>query len=226
MSQEENEQFVRDLFEQRRERPTEILSHLTDDVGSIMEEAKAIYEKMIPDMPYIDQPITGMAMNVFSCAPAIAVYVAARHRGVDVHDFGNALLAAMRPPPAQPQQDDTRPGAVRFAPKVAAGAASQGREDTGEFVFEVIVGDGVNYSWGMNVTSCGVCHLADKYDALDLVPYLCASDDVVSDHQNSGLRRSGTIAVGAHQCDFRYKDGGEPRRLADQYPDKIRLQKV
>lgn len=56
---------------------------------------------------------------------------------------------------------------------------------------------------------------------MDLVPYMCATDDVVSDRGGQGLRRTGTIAVGAHQCDFRYKRGGEPLHLAPQCPQRF-----
>ena len=45
----------------------------------------------------------------------------------------------------------------------------------------------------------------------------------MSDRGHQGLRRTGTIAVGAHQCDFRYQRTGEPGHLADKYPDRIRI---
>lgn len=76
---------------------------------------------------------------------------------------------------------------------------------------------------GMNITSCAICHLFGKRGAMELVPYMCAFDDVVSDAGGQGLRRTGTIALGATHCDFRFRDGGEPLRLAEQYPDRIRL---
>ena len=75
----------------------------------------------------------------------------------------------------------------------------------------------------MNIFSCDICHQFSKFDAMDLVPYMCALDDVLSDRFDQGLRRTGTIAVGAAQCDFRYERGGEPQRMADQYPNKIRI---
>jgi len=46
---------------------------------------------------------------------------------------------------------------------------------------------------------------------------------LVSDWQGQGLRRTGTIALGAHHCDFRYKPDQEPKRVAAQYPDRIRV---
>ncbi|MCP4006587.1 MAG: L-2-amino-thiazoline-4-carboxylic acid hydrolase [bacterium] len=45
----------------------------------------------------------------------------------------------------------------------------------------------------------------------------------MSDAGGQGLRRTGTLALGSNECDFRYKSGGEPLRLAAQYPDQIRL---
>ena len=86
--------------------------------------------------------------------------------------------------------------------------------------------DNDDFDWGMNVKSCAICSSFSKYDAMDLVPYMCASDDVMSDQGEQGLRRTGTIAVGAHQCDFRYKSGGEPQHIAEEYPERIRLKVV
>jgi hypothetical protein len=74
----------------------------------------------------------------------------------------------------------------------------------------------------VNITRCGICHAYAKHDAMEFTPYMCATDDLESDRLGQGLRRTGTIALGAHRCDFRYKAGGEPLRLAEQYPDQIR----
>ena len=90
-----------------------------------------------------------------------------------------------------------------------------------EFVFDVVDGDSET-DWGINILSCAVCHAFAKHDAMALVPYMCATDDKMSDAAGHGLRRTGTIALGADCCDFRFKSGGEPTRLAEQYPDAIR----
>lgn len=101
--------------------------------------------------------------------------------------------------------------------------ASQTNALPGEFVYETVLGDRREFDWGMNVQSCAICSAFSKYDAMDLVPYMCATDDVVSDRENQGLRRTGTIAVGATHCDFRYKRGGDPLHLLAQYPDRIHV---
>ncbi len=225
MNRQNNEQFVRDVFEEARPRQTEMVANLVDDADAVMSEAVTIFEGMIPNMAYVDNPRDPMAMNVFACAAQIAVYVAASKHGVDVHAFGNALLILLKKTPPQPPEEprDTRPMQERFADFIAAGEASKGREDTGEFVYEALLGDRQAFDWGMDITSCAVCFLASQYDATELVPYMCATDDVVSDRDDQGLHRTGSIAVGSASCDFRYKRGGEPKRLSEQYPDQIRI---
>jgi len=225
MSRQDNEQFVRNVFEEARVRQTEMVAKLVDDADAVISEATNIFERMIPNMAYVEKPRDPMAMNVFVCAAQIAVYVAASEQGVDVHEFGNALLTSMKEiRPQEPEEPrDQRSMEERFAEFITAGEASQGGEDTGEFVFEALLGDRESFDWGMNISSCGVYHLASQYNATELVPYMCATDDIVSDRDGQGLRRTGSIAVGSTTCDFRYKRGGEPQRLSEQYPDQIRV---
>lgn len=131
--------------------------------------------------------------------------------------------APITQPEEQPESSKGQSRREQFAAFISAGEASQKEAAPGEFVFEAFLGDREDYDWGMNVKSCAICHSFSKYDAMDLVPYMCATDDVMSDKGKQGLRRTGSIAVGAHQCDFRYKRGGEPGHLSKQYPHKIQV---
>ncbi len=81
-----------------------------------------------------------------------------------------------------------------------------------------MVGGDDETDFGFDILECAVCKAFLKHGALDIVPYICALDDKVSDALGLGLRRSGTLALGADRCDFRYKLGGEPRPLRTQYP--------
>jgi len=216
-----NEQFVRNAFEQARGILGRLAGRLTEDPDAVVEEAAALFDEMIPSMAYVDKPDHPMASALFICSMNLALYLALKARGVDVHDFGNAMLTGLAKAPATAPPDLGDQEALAL---FTAGAdASQESAASGEFVYEVHVEAGDDLDWGMNIKSCAICHQYTKYDAMDLVPYMCATDDVESDKNSLGLRRTGSIAVGAHQCDFRYKAGGEPQRLAEQYPDKIRL---
>lgn len=75
--------------------------------------------------------------------------------------------------------------------------------------------DGVDF--GFNVTSCAVCSTFHRHGEGEVVPYLCALDDRMSETMGMGLRRTGTKALGSECCDFRYNAGGSPRTLRAQY---------
>ena len=221
MTAQANEQFVRNTFEAARGRLGRLAGRLAEDADAVVDEAAALFDEMIPGMAYGDKPDHPMASAVFICSINLALYLALKSRGVDVHDFGNAMLTGLAKAPATAPLDPGDPEALAL---FKAGAdASQQSAAPGEFVYEVHATEGEELDWGMNIKSCAICHQYTKYDAMDLVPYMCATDDVESDKNDLGLRRTGSIAVGAHQCDFRYKTGGEPQRLAAQYPDLIRV---
>ncbi len=224
MTRQENEQFVRNFFHEAKAMHTQLAAGFVKDADAAVEEAAVIFDGMIPDMAYVDSRDHPMAVAVLICSGSLAVYLALKKRGVDVHDFGGAMLTFFKknPRPEPEEPEDSRPVQERFADLFASAEASQRDAAPGEFVFEAFYGDREEYDWGMNIKSCAICHAFSKYDAMDLVPYMCATDDVISDRGNQGLRRTGTIAVGAHQCDFRFKRGGEPQHLAPQYPDRIR----
>ena len=215
---------VRAAFERGRSRGVELAARFVDDAEAVMDEAAERFERMIPDMAYVDDPEQPMAYSVFVCSAALALYLSLRERGVDVHEFGSAFLAQLvESPPPPPDTSDDRSPREQFAEFLKRAELSQQQAKANEFVYEAAYHGTDELDWSMNVKSCAICHAFARHDAMELVPYMCATDDVVSDQLGQGLRRSGTIALGAPQCDFRYKKGGEPVRVAEQYPEKIRL---
>jgi DNA-directed RNA polymerase specialized sigma24 family protein len=225
MTRQDNEQTVRKFFDEAKPRIIRLARELVEDAEDVVEDASELFNAMIPDMVYVDDPHKQMANSVFACSVQLALYLALQKRGVDVHDFGRVMLERMANAPAEPDERPKQDSASRrraFQQFIDAGEASQREPRPGEFVFEAFPGERPG-EWGMNIKSCAICHQFSKYDAMDLVPYMCATDDVQSDREGQGLRRHGTIALGAHQCDFRYARGGEPLRVAEQYPDRIRV---
>lgn len=194
-----------------------------NDAEAVVAEASAIFDEMLPSMAYVDKPQHPLASALFICSVNLSLYLALKKRGVDVHAFGSAMLTGLTRAPIPVPQESDEVLRERLAQFALLAEASQTNAAPGEDVVEFVSGEGAEFEWGYNVKSCAICHVAAKYDAMDLVPYFCAVDDVMSDKGNQGLRRSGSLAVGAPQCDFRYKRGGEPQRLAEQYPEQIRF---
>jgi len=216
VGQQDNLDHVLSYFGRERKQLQKIVAALVEDaaaVSSVMEQAQETYAEISADTAYLDQPDHEMAGSLFYCNLNLAVYLALRPLGIGAHEFGGAVLhnlASAPLPPAEVPQDD---GSSEPGPGTHAG----------EFEVEVVVSDDSASGWGFNIKSCAICHQYGKFDAMDLVPYMCASDDVVSDIRGQGLRRTGTIALGASHCDFRFEIGGEPQRLSQAYPEKIKF---
>ena len=190
---------------------------LTGEADAALASGRVKFAGMLDELPYVDRPEHTMAGSMLACAAMLAVFEALRDREIDAHAWGRAIHTL---PAAVPQADEDGRARAR-----ADAATSQSGVAPNEFVFELVDAD-QNVNRGMNITSCAICHLFGKHDAMELVPYMCAFDDVASDAGDQGLRRTGTIALGARHCDFRFEQGGEPLRLAGQYPDQIRLKDV
>ena len=223
MPREVDEERVRTFFGLIRPMYTELVATLVDDADVVMNEAESVYGGMVPEMAYVDQTRHPMANSLFGCNVALAIFLVLRDRGISEHEFGRALLKAMTKLPAPEQSVDEQARRDGIDKLIEAADASQIDAKPGEFVYEVYWAEGESADWGMNIKSCAICHSFSRHDAMALVPYMCATDDVMSDAGHQGLRRTGTIAVGAHQCDFVYKRDGEPQHIAELYPDKIRI---
>jgi hypothetical protein len=203
-------------FDRHADHLREVIARFADagDVDALAAEAREAFAALEPEVPYADRPDHVMFGAAFGVYRFLAMWQAARSRGYDVHAVGRAICGT--PVPARPLASGPA------LAKLRADAEASGRKAAAnEFVFEFVEGDGET-DWGMNVTSCAVCHAYGRHDAMDLVPYLCAIDDVDSTAGDHGLRRTGTIALGAQRCDFRFKRGGTPAPLAPQYPGQIR----
>lgn len=222
MSSVQSDMFVRGVFSQARLRLNRVSGRLVEEPEVIVNRAHEIYESWLPTMAYRDKPQHPLAMAFFICCVNLAAFLALREHGIDAHAFGRGLLNGFKRaqiPPEKPLSETAL--AQKRALFETAARASQDNPDSGEDVFEVISEDDIDY--GMKITSCAICKKAAEHDAMDFVPYLCAVDDAMSEKRGTGLRRTGSIALGADHCDFRYKAGGEPHTLAAQYPQAIRV---
>lgn len=225
MNQPPNQQFVKQTyFTPAQMRLARLASRFFEDAQAVVAEAEVIFDAMLPTMAYVEKTDHPLASALFICNVNLSLYLALKQRGVDVHVFGDALLNGLRRAPIPPQPELSEEAKqMQLAQFLQAAQASQTNPQSGEDVFEVVEGE--DFDWGYNVKSCALCHSASQHNAMEVVPYMCAVDDVISDKHNQGLRRTGSIALGASHCDFRYQHGGHPRRLAEQYPELIRISK-
>lgn len=59
--------------------------------------------------------------------------------------------------------------------------------------------------YGIDIIECGICKLFKKHNFSKYTSLLCEIDEITSELAGLELIRTGTIANGAHICDFRFK---------------------
>ena len=59
--------------------------------------------------------------------------------------------------------------------------------------------------YGVDILECGICKLFKKHHYEKYASILCEVDELTSNMAGLQLIRTGTIALGAKKCDFRYK---------------------
>jgi L-2-amino-thiazoline-4-carboxylic acid hydrolase len=98
---------------------------------------------------------------------------------------------------------------------------SQTRRYPGDFVFEFVEGDIKTFRWGINYLECAIVKFFAEQGASGLTPYMCRIDFLMFPALGIELQRSGTLAQGCSQCDFRLRWGGATAERMSQ--DQWRL---
>jgi hypothetical protein len=102
---------------------------------------------------------------------------------------------------------------TRFGKNLFRKAAerSQLKEYSGDWLLEVIDGDGVSFDLGLDVYECGILKFLESQGAEEIGPYLCLMDYAFAQAKGSGLVRTTTLTEKGEKCDFRWKMGGETK---------------
>ncbi len=213
------------------QRRSALTARLGDEkAAEVCEAARRRFEALIDEIPYSGQERDPLGQALIACYEVLPYGLELREWGHPLEEIGGFIYDAFEAPPAPRSSWSQRLLAPLQRRRQSAlmrkrARESQDRAHPDEFIFQMVDVRGSEFDRGFNITQCAICTAFSKHDALDMVPYLCAIDDKLSDAQGSGLRRTGTRALGAHHCDFRFKQGGEPLRLVDQYDLATRQRK-
>ena len=214
MNIDEGKEYVMRYFERARGGLKICVEGLSSDPEAVLNQAESILRQDIMNkLAYLDAPRGTIAGALFFSAVHLAVWKALKEEeedAVDVHDFGAAILNNRE----------------HLPPIISDDGIEENWTDSpgthpGEWQIEFV--EDVDYDMAYNVTSCAECGLYAQYDAMDLMPYMCASDDF--DASMVGLRRTKTIALGHDHCDFRFREGDRAKILAELFPERIRWKK-
>ncbi|MBN2007269.1 MAG: L-2-amino-thiazoline-4-carboxylic acid hydrolase [Anaerolineae bacterium] len=180
----------------------------------VRQDTLAEYEKLLPQFPYIGGKANPLTTNLVQAGYALALCRALQPHGGTVEEVGElSCLALERKLKQLPAFMRRWLGKFAYSPsrvqKMRARAqASQARRYPGDWVFEVIEGDGKTFDVGMDYTECGIDKFMRSQGAAELTPYLCNLDYVTFGAFGMGLLRTKTLGWGCDCCDFRVQRKG------------------
>lgn len=163
------------------------------------------FRRLIPEIPHIGgrrNPYTEILEGV---AWGVAMYRVVTRHGGSLQDTGELMhrrtRARLRRIPRVIRHGPGRNLFIRQQQRAAR--RSQARRYPGDWVMEVVDGDGESFDYGMDVTDCGALKFLQDQGAEELCPYICDLDYVMFEAMGAGLRRTKTLAWGCDRCDFR-----------------------
>lgn len=180
----------------------------------LQEEIETAYARMAPSLPDL-----GGREGMFSewltyGAWCLCVYEALKQAGWSCPRTGEILYRTFEVMADYPGWFLNLLGRLKYGDRYVARLEEAAGETLTRYrpegwVCTFIEGDGRAFDYGLDITECGICKLYARHQAMEIAPYVCLSDFVVSRAFDRGLVRFHTLAEGALLCDFRYQRGRE-----------------
>ncbi len=201
--------------------------HLIERFGPEMAEriridAKNEYVSLIPQIPYIGGTKVHMTSDLLESVILLAYLQVLESQGCAPTDSRDILLRATQTRLAQyPKFLLKIIGKFTFTKHYLSNLQRQAqeadkREFPGGFVYEIVIGDGKEFDWGINFSECGICKFYQAQNAARFIPLVCPIDYTLSDAFGYGLVRTETLAEGGSRCNPRMKRGRQTEwRLSD-----------
>ena len=203
-------------FDRYLRRSGDVLSDRFGEETAAVMRAEMLdeYRRLIAGVPYIGGWRNSHSSNLSFSVWALAMYrVVVRHGG-SVEDTGELLhRTAQAVAEKIPRIVRHGYGRYRFTRvgrwwEERAARKSQARRHPGDWVFELIDGDGETFDYGKDTTECGIVKYLHAQEADELGPYICDLEYVTFKATGIGVRRTKTLAWGCDRCDFRYSKHG------------------
>jgi hypothetical protein len=180
---------------------------------TVLEETRAEFELLIPQIPYIGGAANPMTDILEQMTTLLATYRVLKVHGHSVDTIGTLVhKMAQRWIDRHPQFLRHLIGRIYMTRLMRArvkrnAAISQQKQYEGNFVYEVVEGDKDKgaFEWGVNYLECGVVKYFHAQDADEFTPYMCVIDYLMFPALGIDLQRQGTIANHCTHCDFRYR---------------------
>jgi hypothetical protein len=181
----------------------------------ILLEARQIFEKLIPQIPYIGGDENNFTKNLVDSVRYLALYKAMKKYGKTAEEAGRVIYEGYLkkisgPQPPIPLSERLSPEQLLERGRQGA-AKSQKRRYPGDYVYTFISGDGKRFDYGFDFTECASLKLHHTQGADEFLPYYCYLDFVAGKVRGFGFTRTMTLYEGHGKCNHRFKAGGKTK---------------
>jgi hypothetical protein len=178
---------------------------------SVVSETMERFQALLPELPYIGGKENRLTENLYLTAAMLAFYRVLSERGKPIDEIARILyLGSESLYSSFPFSLMLRLGGLtmfsrkRLEQAKREAAASHERKYPGDWVKDVVEGDGKTFLFGTDYLECGIVKYLNAQGAPELAPYLCWLDYPMMKVMRVGLVRTETIAQGCERCNFRF----------------------
>jgi hypothetical protein len=194
-------------------RPFLATSYGDEFAEAVLKDAREQYEALIPEIPYIGGDENPMTRHLVRSTTSLVLYQVMKARGKTAEEVGkvvyNAVVEVVSQLPPQPAKELSSEYVAEERHKAQK---SQERHYLGDWVWDFVEGNGVEFDYGYDFLECGTQKLYHAYGADEFLPFYCYLDFITHRTIGWGFARTMTLAEGHEKCDFRWKKGGKTQK--------------
>lgn len=178
---------------------------------AIIHAARELLEELIPELPYIGGDDNSMTYHIIRASTSLALYKTMTAHGKPAEETGKIIFDAvvesvhhLSPTPPPTVED--------FTKHRAQAKRSKARHYPGDWVWDFVEGDGVEFEYGYDFYECGTQKLYHAQGADEFLPFFCYLDFVTYRTPGWSFHRTMTLSEGYEKCNFRFKKGGKTKK--------------
>ncbi len=180
---------------------------------AVLKETRQQYEVLIPAIPYIGGDENPMTRHLIRSTTSLVLYKVMKSYGKTAEEAGKIIYDAVVVSVSQmPPLPGPELCSAFIAEEKEQARKSQERCYSGDWVWEFVEGDGVEFDYGRDFLECGTQKLYHAHGADEFLPFYCYLDFVTYRTIGWSFTRTKTLAEGDERCDFRWKKGGETKK--------------
>ncbi len=202
-------------------------------IDEMVNQMKAEYEKIIPEIPYIGGQKNPMTLILIVSMSDLAILRILEKEGFNLREIGQFYYEFgeerfkrrkrnLERIGKDPEQYPFEPEYMKMAKILCE--LKQKRDYPDDLVSDYIEGDGDSYEWGFNFNQCGIYNVYKRLGAEKYVPFICLLDFSEANILGYGFSRTQTIGNGDPICDHRYiKNSKTPRAWPPDNVEEFKL---